>query len=128
MFRKILLCCAIGFAGACGGGGAGGDEAVMEKTIVMMEDLAKVVESSGDDCGKMATGVEGVMKNHEGNIAAAKALKEKYKDDKAKQEEMKKLSEKYKDRMMKAMPAMMGMAKCQDDPKMKAIEGKLRGL
>ena len=35
---------------------------------------------------------------------------------------------KYGDRMQKVMPKMMGMMKCADDPKFKAINDKLKGM
>ena len=35
---------------------------------------------------------------------------------------------KYGPRMQKVMPAMMGMMKCADDPKMKAVQSKLDGM
>lgn len=123
---KFLFACLLAVATACGG--SSGDEAMIEKSVVMMEDLAKVVDSAGEDCAKMASGVEGVLKSNEGNIAKLKEMKEKYKEDKEGREKMKKAAEKYKDRMMAVMPKMMGMAKCKDDPKMKEMEDKLRAL
>lgn len=127
MIRTFLLSSVLVFsAAACGS--KGGDEALMEKTIGMMEGLAKAVESSGDDCGKMATAVGDYVKNNEGLLKEIKEQGEAIKKDEARAKAMAKSAEKYKDRMMKAMPAMMGMAKCAEDPKMKEITEKLGGL
>lgn len=123
--RNVMLSCALMFsATACGGS----DDEFLEKSVVMMEGLAKAVESSGDDCTKMASNVEAYVNKNEGLIKELKAKGEEIKKDKSKAEKMAKSAEKYKDRMQKAMPAMMGMMKCADDPKMKAMEDKLRGL
>ena len=109
---------------ACGSS----DEDFMEKSVVMMEGLAKSIESAGGDCGKMATSVEAFVTKNEGSMKEIKAKAEELKKDKAKAEKLMKSAEKYKDRMAKAMPAVMGMLKCADDPRMKAIEDKLKGL
>jgi hypothetical protein len=126
VIRTFLLCSVLAFsASACS---KGGDEALMEKSIGMMEDLGKAIESAGGDCGKMATSVGDYVKSHEGLIKEIKAEGEAIKKDEARAKAMAKSAEKYKDRLMKAMPAMMGMAKCADDPKMKEISEKLKGL
>lgn len=122
--RNLLISCALVFsATACGGGS---DDAFMEKSLGMMEGLAKAIESSGDDCGKMATSVGDFVKKNEGAMKELKAKADEMKKDKAAAEKMAKAAEKYKDRMAKVMPAMMGMMKCADDPKMKEIEAKLK--
>jgi hypothetical protein len=123
--RKVLFCGALVFAAACSKG-SDSPEALMEKSVAMMEEMAKVVEGAGDDCDKMASGVESIAKKYEGDLAKIKKLGEEAKKDKAKAEEFKKMGEKYKDRMEKAMPAMMGMMKCADHPKMKELQSKLR--
>ncbi|HVK89611.1 MAG TPA: hypothetical protein VM513_36060 [Kofleriaceae bacterium] len=123
MIRNLLFSCALVFsATACGGGS---DEAFFEKTVGLMEGLAKAVESAGDDCGKMATAVGDFVKKNEGTMKELKAKGEELKKDKAKAEALAKTAEKYKDRMMKVMPVMLSMSKCSDDPKMKELEDKL---
>jgi hypothetical protein len=107
-------------AGACK---KNDSEATVEKMVSLMEDLGNVVDKSGDDCGKMADGVEAVVKKYD--LQALKASAEKIKGDKAESE---RLMKKYGDRMQKVMPKMMGMMKCADDPKMKAVNDKLRGV
>ena len=68
--QKVMLSCALVFsAAACGGS----DEDFMEKSVVMMEGLAKAVESAGGDCGKMATNVEGFVTKNEGLMKELKA-------------------------------------------------------
>jgi hypothetical protein len=47
------------------------------------------------------------------------------KGDKAQAEAM---AKKYGDRMQKVMPKLMGMMKCADDPKMKAVNEKFQGM
>lgn len=126
MIRNLLFSCALVFsATACGGSS---DDAFFEKTVSMMEGLAKAIESAGDDCGKMATAVGDFVKKNEGTMKELKAKGEELKKDKSKAEALAKSAEKYKDRMMKAMPAVMGMMKCQDDPKMKELQEKFDGL
>jgi hypothetical protein len=123
--RNLVLSCAFVFgATACGGS----DDAFLEDTVKMMENLAKVVESAGDDCGKMATGLADYLSKNEGKIKSMQAKAEELKKDKSKAEKLAKSAEKYAKRMEKAMPAMMGMMKCADDPKMQEMQDKLRGL
>ena len=95
----------------------------VEKMITMMEELGDAVEKAGDDCGKMATAVEGVANKYD--LKAMKAEAEKLKGNK---EESEKIMKKYGDRMQKVMPKLMGMMKCADDPKMKAVSDKLDGV
>ena len=94
-----------------------------EKMVSMMEDLGNAVDKAGDDCGKMADGVEAVAKKYD--LKAMKESAEKMKGDKSQAEAM---AKKYGDRMQKVMPKLMGMMKCADDPKMKAVNDKLRGV
>jgi hypothetical protein len=119
--RNALICAALAFAPGC----SKSPDAMMDKMLDMMEEMGKAVESANGDCGKMATGVDGVVKKYEGDLKDMKAMSEKMKGDKAKQEE---LMKKYGPRMEKVMPAMMGMMKCADDPKMKAVQAKLDGM
>jgi hypothetical protein len=94
-----------------------------EKMVTMMEDLGNAVEKAGDDCGKMADGVEAVAKKYD--LKAMKESAEKMKGDK---DAAKKMAEKYGDRMQKVMPKLLGMMKCADDPKMKAVNEKFQGM
>jgi hypothetical protein len=119
--RNALICAALAFAPGC----SKSPDAMMDKMLDMMEEMGKAVEGANGDCGKMAEGVEGVVKKYEGDLKDMKAMSEKMKGDKAKQEE---LMKKYGPRMEKVMPAMMGMMKCADDPKMKAVQSKLDGM
>jgi hypothetical protein len=119
--RNVLICAALTFAPGC----SKGPDAMMDKMLDMMEEMGKAVESANGDCAKMADGVDGVVKKYEGDLKDMKAMSEKMKGDKAKQEE---LMKKYGPRMQKVMPAMMGMMKCADDPKMKAVQSKLDGM
>jgi hypothetical protein len=94
-----------------------------EKMVTMMEDLGNAVDKAGDDCGKMADGVEAVAKKYD-----LKAMKEAAEKMKGNKDEAKKIAEKYGDRMQKVMPKLMGMMKCADDPKMKAVQDKFQGM
>ena len=94
-----------------------------EKMVAMMEDLGNAVDKAGDDCGKMADGVEAVAKKYD--LKAMKESAEKMKGDKSQAEAM---AKKYGDRMQKVMPKLMGMMKCADDPKMKAVQEKFQGM
>jgi hypothetical protein len=126
VIRTFLLSTALVFsATACS---KGGDEALMEKTIGLMEGIGKAVEGAGDDCGKMATTVGDFVKSNAGTLKELKEQGEAIKKDEARAKAMAQLAEKYKDRMMNAVPALMGMAKCADDPKMKEIQDQLKGL
>ena len=126
MIRTFLLCSVLAISvSACS---KGGDEALMEKSVNMIEGLAKAVDSAGGDCGKMATSVGDFVKSNQSTLKEIQAEAEAIKKDEARAKAMAKAADKYKDRMMKAMPAMMGMAKCADDPKMKEISEELKGL
>ena len=114
--RNVLILAALALAPACSKDPA-------EQMVSLMEDMSKAVESSGGDCAKMADAVDAATKKYD--LAKLKADAEKMKDDKDKSAEMMK---KYGDRVQKAMPGMMGMMKCADDPKMKAINEKLKGM
>lgn len=119
--RNALICAALAFAPAC----SKSPDAMMDKMVGMMEEMGKAVESANGDCGKMASSLEDITKKYEGDMKEMKAMGEKMKGDKGEQE---RLMKKYGDRMQKVMPAMMGMAKCADDPKMKAVQSKLDGM
>ena len=120
--RTVLVCALLAFAPACG---KSGGDATMDKMLTMMEEMGKAVEAAGSDCGKMADGVQAVVTKYEGDLKGMKAYSESMKGDKAKAEE---LMKKYGDRMQKVMPAMMGMMKCAEDPKFKAVGEKLKGM
>lgn len=121
--RNLLVSALLVLPLAAGGCKKNDSEATVEKMVSLMEDLGNVVDKSGDDCSKMADGVEAVVKKYD--LQALKASAEKIKGDKAESE---RLMKKYGDRMQKVMPKMMGMMKCADDPKMKAVNDKLRGV
>jgi DNA-binding ferritin-like protein len=116
LFVSVSLSLAL--LGGCSKSGGGA-----EKMVAMMEDLGNAVEKAGDDCGKMASAVEGVANKYD--LKAMKAEAEKMKGDKKQAEEMMK---KYGPRMEKVMPKLMGMMKCADDPKMKAVNEKFQGM
>ncbi len=117
--RNVLVCCALALAPACS------KSDPIDKMVGMMEELGSAVDSAGGDCGKMASGVEAVVKKYEGDLKDMKAAAEKMKGDKDKAQE---LMKKYGPRLQKVMPSMMGMMKCADDPKMKAVSEKLKGM
>ena len=123
MIRNLLL--GTTFALFLGSACSKSPDEQMGKMVTMMEDLGKAVDSANGDCGKMASGVEAVVKKYEGDIKDMKAAAEKMKGDK---EQTEKLMKKYGDRMQKVMPKMMGMMKCADDPKMKAASERLKGM
>jgi hypothetical protein len=120
--RNVLICTALALAPACS---KKGPEAEMDKMMTMMEDIGNAIDASGGDCGKMADGLNGVMDKYKGDIKEMKAAAEKLKADKEKSKE---LMQKYGERMKKVMPKMMGMMKCADDPKIKALQGKFKDL
>jgi hypothetical protein len=121
--RNLLVTALLVLPLAAGGCKKNDSEATVEKMVSLMEDLGNVVDKSGDDCSKMADGVEAVVKKYD--LQSLKASAETIKGDKAESE---RLMKKYGDRMQKVMPKMMGMMKCADDPKMKAVNDKLRGV
>jgi hypothetical protein len=120
MIRNLLVCSLLSLP-LLAGGCHKSDPA--EKMVSMMEDLGNAVDSAGGDCGKMADGVEAVANKYD--LKSMKAEAEKMKGDKANSEAMMK---KYGDRMQKVMPKLMGMMKCADDPKMKAVQAKFDGM
>src|SRR5258706_9635882 len=66
---NLLLSASLSIAMLAGTGCSKSDPA--EKMVAMMEDLGNAVDKAGDDCGKMADGVEAVAKKYD-----LKALKE----------------------------------------------------
>ena len=105
--KKLLLTVSLALSiTACG---KKSNDEVAGKVVSMMEEVGTAVESSGGDCAKMGTAVEGVLKKYD--VKGLKAAAEKMKGDKAEGEKMMK---KYGDRIQKAMPKMMGMAACKD--------------
>lgn len=119
--RNLLICAALAFAPAC----SKGPDAMMDKMVGMMEEMGNAVESANGDCGKMASSLEDITKKYEGDIKEMKAMGDKMKGDK---DESERLMKKYGDRIQKAMPKMMGMMKCSEDPKMKEVQKKLDGM
>jgi hypothetical protein len=118
--RNLLLCTTITLSlAACS------KKDPIDEMVSMIEDIGDAVDNAKGDCGKMADGVQAVADKYKGDLDSMKAAAEKAKGDK---EESKKMMEKYGDRMQKAMPKMMGMMKCSDDPKMKAVNEKLKGM
>jgi hypothetical protein len=116
--RKLLLALSLTLAAtACS------KKEPEEQMVAMMEDLGNAIDNAKGDCGKMADGVESVSKKYD--LKAMKESAEKLKGDK---DRSKKMMEKYGDRLQKVMPKLMGMMKCADDPKMKAVEDKLKGV
>jgi hypothetical protein len=94
-----------------------------EKMIAMMEDVGNAVDQAGGDCGKAADAVEAITKKYD--LPALKAEAEKMRGDKAAAEAM---AKKYGDRMKAVTPKLMALVKCVDDPKMKALNAKFKGL
>lgn len=122
--RNLALCAALLLpATACKS-----NDDLMEKSVVLMEGMAKAIESAGDDCGKMADALGAYVSKNEATMKDIKAQAEAIKKDPEKAKEMAKSAEKYKDRLMKASGAVMGMMKCADDPKMKTLQEKFQGL
>ena len=97
----------------------------LDKMVSMMEDLGDAVDGANGDCGKMADSVKAVADKYKSDIPAMKEASEKAKGDK---DQTKALMDKYGDRMQKALPKLMGMMKCADDPKMKEVNESLKGL
>lgn len=94
-----------------------------DQMVTMLEDMGTAVQKSGDDCGKMADAVGAVMKKYD--LKEMKKFGEDMKKDKAKSEE---LNKKYGPRIQAAMPKLMGMMKCVNDPKMKDLQKQMDGL
>lgn len=118
--RNIMMLAALAVApAAC----KKSPDAMADKMVSMMEDMGNAVESSGDDCGKMADALGAVMKKYD--LKEMKDFAESMKKDKAKSEELQK---KYGPRMEKAMPKLFGIAKCANDPKMKDLQKQMDGL
>jgi phage tail tape-measure protein len=118
--RRLLLCATLALSmSACS------KKDPIEKMVSMMEDLGNAVDKSDGDCGKMADAVKSVADKYKGDLESMRDAAQKAKKDK---DESKRLMEKYGDRMQQAVPKLMGMMKCSDDPKMKAVNESLKGL
>jgi hypothetical protein len=94
----------------------------VEETVSMLEDIGTAVDNAKGDCGKMADGVQAVANKYKPDFAAMKAASEKAKSDK---DLDKKMEAKYGPRLQKAMPKLMGMMNCIDDPKFTAVSKEL---
>ncbi len=115
--HKIFVCAALALAPACS------KSSPAEQMVSLVEEIGAAVDSANGDCGKMADAVQTVINKYDLN--ALKEAAEKVKADKDKSKE---LMSKYGDRMKNAMPKMMGMLKCAEDPKMKDVQAKLKGV
>ena len=91
--------------------------------VSMVEDMGNAVEQANGDCGKMADSLTAISKKYD--LDAMKKFEADMKKDKAKSDELEK---KYGPRMQAAMPKLMGMMKCADDPKMKDLKAKFDGM
>jgi hypothetical protein len=72
--RTLLVSALLVLPLAAGGCKKNDSEATVEKMVSLMEDLGNVVDKSGDDCSKMADGVEAVVKKYD--LQALKASAE----------------------------------------------------
>lgn len=115
-FLGIALGLTLAFSTACK---SSGQEAA-EKLVTMFEELGVAIESAGDDCGKMADGVKGVLAKYP-DLEKIKAEAEKAMGTESQAKEL-------EARVEKAMPKLMGMMKCAGDAKMKEVEEKLKTL
>ena len=122
---------AIALAGGCkdkggGGGGGGGDMTVdqaCDKSVSMMESMAKAVESNKGNCDGMGTALEKWVADNKGFMEWAK----KQDADAAKKKEFEEKCEpKMKAAMEKAMPAMMGAQECATNEKVKAAMASMQ--
>ena len=120
--RNMMMCAALALAltPACSK-----KKDPVEETVSMLEDIGTAVDNAKGDCGKMADGVQAVANKYKPDFAAMKAASEKAKSDK---DQDKKMEAKYGPRLQKAMPKLMGMMSCVDDPKFKAVSKELEDL
>lgn len=116
---------AIALAGGCkdkGGsaGGVSGDMTVdqaCDKSVSMMESMAKAVESNKGNCDGMGSALEKWVADNKPFMEWAK----KQEGDAAKKKEFEEKCEpKMKAAMEKVMPAMMGAQECASNEKVKA--------
>lgn len=116
---------AIGLAAGCkdkggGAGGGGGDMTVdqaCDKSVAMMESMAKAIESNKGNCDAMGSALEKWVADNKGFMEWAK----KQDSDAAKKKEFEEKCEpKVKATMEKVMPAMMGAQECASNEKVKA--------
>ena len=97
----------------------------VEETVSMLEDIGTAVDNSKGDCGKMVGGIQSVIDKYKPDLQAMKDAGKKVKADKA---QAKAIQDKYGPRMQKALPKLMGMMACADDPKFQAIGKQLADL
>jgi hypothetical protein len=103
-----------------GAGGGGGDMTVdqaCDKSVAMMESMAKAVESNKGNCDGMGAALEKWVADNKSFMEWAK----KQDGDAAKKKEFEEKCEpKVKAAMEKVMPAMMGAQECASNEKVKA--------
>jgi hypothetical protein len=116
---------AIALAAGCkdkggGAGGGGGDMTVdqaCDKSVAMMESMAKAIEGNKGNCDGMGTALEKWVADNKPFMDWAK----KQEGDAAKKKEFEEKCEpKVKAAMEKVMPAMMGAQECASNEKVKA--------
>lgn len=105
--------------GGSAGGGGGGDMTVdqaCDKSVAMMESMAKAIESNKGNCDGMGTALEKWVADNKPFMEWAK----KQEGDAAKKKEFEEKCEpKVKAAMEKVMPAMMGAQECASNEKVK---------
>jgi len=88
------------------------DEQVMERSVLVIENMSNIVETDSLDCGKMALDLNRLYQNSSQAIAAAKAG-----DKRMTQEAHKALLNKFKARLDRAMlRVQQNIPHCSKDP------------
>ena len=126
--RTLIVASAIACGALFGTACKKGADGKMEEMVTIMEEMGNAITSANGDCPKMANNLEAFANKRSDDLKELKAWADAAKNDKAQAEEMAKNMSKYQSRLEKVMPAMMGMMKCADDPKIKALNEKLKGI
>ncbi len=100
-------------------------EAMMNKALALFDGMAKAVDASGDDCGKLADGMAKVMDDNKDFLESAKKWKDNPEMDKKAEEWM-------KGKMEAMMPSMMKIGaagqKCASDAKFTEVMKRMDEL
>lgn len=116
------------FALAVACGGPSKDEVDVEnagKMATFIEAIAAATKAGGTDCGKIADGVEAVFREHKATLSSLDGWFAEADRDEARKV---RIGELMYPRLAAVRPQLESIVACGDDPRMKAVEARLKAL
>lgn len=116
----------IAVAAACGSDRRAHDDAVnVDRIATFVEAIAAAVAAAGDDCGKIADGVEAVFRQREAEMKSLRAWFDETGRDEARTV---RIGQALAPRMAAIRPQLESIVRCGDDPRMRAVETRMKAL